>query len=159
MEGRLVWLKHPSSARGIQQRGFKLDLQEVLIGVFFILNKNREHPVVKPYQHLTEGNRKIIAHELGKNSTYTTIAKMLAVRRTTVSREVRRNVDDNGPYDAQMPIDEPGNGVLKPIRDHDRKPHNSGKNLPKRSDSVPRNRLPPPSFIMGARPKLTDEAA
>ena len=58
--------------------------------------------MAKPYQHLTEGNRIIIAHELSKNSTYSDIAQMLKVHRTTVSREVRRNSDDHGHYDPHI---------------------------------------------------------
>ena len=58
--------------------------------------------MAKPYQHLTEGNRIIIAHELSKNSTYSNIAQMLKVHRTTVSREVSRNCDDHGHYDPQL---------------------------------------------------------
>ncbi len=57
--------------------------------------------MAKPYQHLTEGNRIIIAHEFSKNATVTEIAQTLQVHRTTIAREVRRNADDNGPYDAE----------------------------------------------------------
>lgn len=53
------------------------------------------------HTHITKDNRVCIAMLLRRNDTYTQIAEVLGVHRTTIAREVTRNSDPDGHYDAR----------------------------------------------------------
>lgn len=55
---------------------------------------------MKKYSHLTQRQRFIIADMRAVGKTYTEIAKELSIHRTTISREISRNQNSYGEYNA-----------------------------------------------------------
>lgn len=53
------------------------------------------------HRHINKQDRACIAALLRKNYSYSKVAEIIGVHRTTVSREISRNSDRNGQYDAR----------------------------------------------------------
>ena len=53
------------------------------------------------HTHITKDNRVCIAMLLRRNESYTQIAEVLGMHRTTIAREITRNSDSDGRYDAR----------------------------------------------------------